>query len=81
MSLPSKKEQPILFKLLDDFFMAQKVIKSFEQKKPSEKFENDVRTAYLQVNNMIDIELDKLCDLAPPIEPNEPGNETTTQRL
>lgn len=82
MSLPSKKEPPVLFKLLEDFLIAEKIIHSFEKTKPSEKFENSVRTAYLQVNNMLDIELDKICDQAPPIDNNDSGtNEATAYRV
>jgi hypothetical protein len=78
------KQPNKLFKLLEDFMTAEKIIKSFEKKKPtSEAFEQKIRASYLQISNLIDVELDNICDKAPPYTlKDEPGtDETTSERI
>lgn len=70
-----KQEPPRIFKLLDDFITAQLIIDSFSIKQPSETFENKIRTTYTSINDQLDIELDKICDQAPPITLNESGTD------
>lgn len=71
-------EQPKLFKLLDDFIIAEKLMQSLEKKTASPAFEQKIRASFLQINSLIDIELHKICDNAPTIEENEDGTSEAT---
>lgn len=73
-----KAESPKIFKLLEDFLIAEKVMKSFETKKPTRIFEDKVRASYIHISTMLDKELDLICSGAPAIERNDDSGTSET---
>ena len=68
-----------LFKLLDDFIIAEKVIQSMEKKPVKQPlFEQKVRASFLQINDLIDIKLHEICDNAPTTSDNDEGTSEAT---
>ncbi len=64
-----KPEEPLkVFKLLNDYLTAENMLASFKAKQPSPEFEKKIKTSFTTICDLIDVELDKICDNAPAIE-------------
>lgn len=76
-----KEKETKLFKLLEDFIIAEKLIASLDSKATSSPFEQKIRASFLQINSLIDIELHRICDNAPTKENEDGTSEATSGSL